>query len=174
MHLLIDGYNLIYAAGMIGRGIGPGGLERSRRALLDFVAESLDEHERQRVTVVFDAHGAPHGLPHTLVHRGITVRFAAGYADADELIEELIRADSAPRRLTVVSGDHRLQRAARRRRATALDSEQWYTDTLRRRGQRPPAPPPAKPSLPADAREVEFWLAQFDDVAPFDDAGQTP
>lgn len=174
MHLLIDGYNLMHAAGLIGRGIGPGGLERSRLALLNFVAESLDEHERQSATVVFDARDTPHGLPHTLVHRGITVRFAAGYADADELIEELIRADSAPRRLIVVSGDHRLQRAARRRRATALDSDQWYTDTLRRRRQRPSAPPPVKPALPADAGEVEFWLSQFDLSAQLDDVGRDP
>lgn len=164
MHLLIDGYNLMHAAGLIGRGVGPGSLERSRLALLNFVAEALDENERQAATVVFDAHGAPRGLPRTLLHRGVTVRFAAEYAEADELIEELIRAESAPRRLTVVSGDHRLQRAARRRRATAIDSERWYEETLRRRGQQPAAPaPPAKPLEPPTPGEVEFWLAQFDE-----------
>lgn len=164
MRLLIDGYNLMHAAGIIGRGVGPGGLERSRLALLNFVAESLDEDQRAAATVVFDARGAPRGLPPTLVHRGVTVRFAAGYEEADELIEELIRAESAPRRLTVVSADHRLQRAARRRRATAIDSEQWYADVLRRREQRPRVVPPAKPDQPPTAGEVEFWLAQFDDA----------
>lgn len=164
MRLLIDGYNLMHAAGMIGRGVGPGGLERSRLALLNFVAESLDEHERQGATVVFDARGAPRGLPRVLVHRDITVRFATGYEDADELIEELIRSDSAPRGLTVVSGDHRLQRAAHRRRATAIDSDQWCADALRRRAQRPVGPPePSKPA-PPPAGEVEFWLGQFSDT----------
>ena len=162
MHLLIDGYNLMHAAGIIGRGVGPGGLERSRLALLNFVAESLDEDQRQAATVVFDARGAPRGLPTMLVHRGVTVRFAVEYADADELIEELIRAESAPRRLTVVSADHRLQRAARRRRATAVDSEQWYADVLRRRQHRPPpAVPSTKPDRSQTVGEVEFWLSQF-------------
>ncbi|HJT34179.1 MAG TPA: NYN domain-containing protein [Pirellulales bacterium] len=166
MRLLIDGYNLMHAAGIIGRGVGPGGLERSRLALLNFVAESLDEDQRVAATVVFDARGAPHGLPATLLHRGLTVRFAAGYEEADELIEELIRAESAPRRLTVVSTDHRLQRAARRRRATAIDSEQWYADVLRGRGQRPcAAEPAARPNRPIDPSEVEFWLAQFDEAS---------
>ena len=30
MSLLIDGYNLLHAAGIMGRGAGPGGLQRSR------------------------------------------------------------------------------------------------------------------------------------------------
>ena len=38
-------------------------------------------------------------------------------------IEELIRKESAPRRLTVVSSDHRVQRAARRRKA--MRSTPW-------------------------------------------------
>ena len=71
-----------------------------------------------------------------LEHRGITVRFAAQYEEADELIEELIRADSAPRRLVVVSSDHRIQRAARRRRAKAVDSDVWYAELVRARRER--------------------------------------
>ena len=69
-----------------------------------------------QTTIVFDAKQAPPGLPHQLDHGGITVIFARGYDDADELIEELIASNSTPRRLTVVSSDHRIQRAARRRR----------------------------------------------------------
>ena len=42
MALLIDGYNLLHASGILGRGVGPGGLERSRLALLNFVAERVE------------------------------------------------------------------------------------------------------------------------------------
>ena len=136
MSLLIDGYNLLHVVGILGRGVGPKGLERSRQALLNFLAESLAAEEIPQTTVVFDAADAPAGMPRVLEHRGLTVRFAAGYEDADSLIEELIRADSAPRRLVVVSSDHRLQRAARRRRATAMDSDAWYAEVVRRRQQR--------------------------------------
>ncbi len=59
MSLLIDGYNLMHAAGILGRGSGPGSLQRSRLALLNFLAESLDPREVPRTTVVFDAHDAP-------------------------------------------------------------------------------------------------------------------
>ena len=40
------------------------------------------------MTVVFDAAGAPPGLPSSMTHRDVHVRFAKGYASADELLEE--------------------------------------------------------------------------------------
>ena len=166
MTLIIDGYNLMHAAGIVGRGVGPGGLERSRLALLNFLAESLEAEEAARTTVVFDSRQAPPGLPRMMIYRGLTVRFAAGYENADELIEELIRVDAAPRKLVVVSADHRLQKAARRRRAKAVDSERWYCDLAHQRAARGVPPPPTfvKPSH-ADSGEVEFWLRQFADEA---------
>ncbi len=163
MRLLIDGYNLLNAAGIIGKGIGPGGLERSRLALLNFLAESLDPADVPQTTVVFDAHSPPPGLPRVVEHRGLTVRFSSGYEDADSLIEELIRTDSSPRRLTVVSSDHRLQRAARRRKAHAVDSDVWYAETIARRGQRRDSTPdvPARPPVPLLQEDVNYWMRQF-------------
>ena len=76
---------------------------------------------------------APPGLPRVIHHRGLTVRFASQYPDADSLIEELIDQNTAPRRLTVVSSDHRLQRAAQRRRAKPMDCDAWYAGVIRRR-----------------------------------------
>ncbi|HWA99080.1 MAG TPA: NYN domain-containing protein [Pirellulales bacterium] len=171
MSLLIDGYNLIYAAGIVGRGLGPHGLERSRMALLNFVAEAVDKSQLPATTVVFDAAGAPPGLPASLEHRGMAVRFSKGYPSADDLLEELIRDDSAPRRLTVVSSDHRVQRAARRRRAHAIDSDVWFHEAIERRKTRPAAPPPsAKPTI-AGEDEVDYWLRQFGQIdAPPGDA----
>ena len=90
MSLIIDGYNLMHAAGIVGRGAGPGFLERSRLAVLNFVVESLEPAALGTTTVVFDARQAPPGLPRELVHRGVKVHFASGYESADELIEELI------------------------------------------------------------------------------------
>ncbi|HVW36932.1 MAG TPA: NYN domain-containing protein [Pirellulales bacterium] len=164
MTLLIDGYNLLHASGILGRGRGPGGFERSRLALLNFIAESLPAETASKTTVVFDAAHAPPGMPRVLNHRGICVRFAASHTDADSLIEELIRADSAPRQLVVVSSDHRLHRAARRRRAQAVDSDRWYAETLRtrRNSTRKPAVA-AKPAALPGADEVAYWLARFAD-----------
>lgn len=162
MTLLIDGYNLLHASGILGRGIGPGGLERSRHALLNFLVESLDPAEVPHTVVVFDAPSSARSVPHTYEHRGLTVHFSSGHADADELIEQLIRRDSTPRRLTVVSSDHRVQRAAKRRRARAVDSDKWFASVLRARiDKRRAAPPATKPPAPLDEYQVRYWLRQF-------------
>ena len=71
MSLIIDGYNLMYAAGVVGP--RPGGLARSRQALLNILAAAIEPEERPRTTVVFDAADAPPGLPHEMKHRGMTV-----------------------------------------------------------------------------------------------------
>jgi len=170
MSLLIDGYNLLHAAGILGQGRGAGTLERARLALLNFLAESLAPDELPRTTVVFDAKDAPPGLPRVVGYRGLTVRFASRWPDADSLIEELIRRDDAPRRLVVVSSDHRLQRAARRRRATAVDADVWYAETIRqrRRRQEQEQARPARPPVPLLAEDVEYWLDQFGGEAAFE------
>ena len=161
MALVIDGYNLLHASGILGRGIGPGGLERSRAALLNFLVESLDERELEQTTVVFDAREAPPGLPRAVRHRGLKVSFAEPGADADDVIERMILADSSPRSLTVVSSDHRLHRAARRRKAKPIDSDLWYGEALRRRIDRVREQAPGKPSGQPSESEVRFWMKKF-------------
>jgi len=163
MPLLIDGYNVMHIVGIIGRGVGPGGLRRSRLALLNFLAESLPPREVSHTTVVFDARDAPPGLPRVVDHRGIAVNFAAPHGDADVMIEELIRAHSSPRRLTVVSSDHRIQRAARRRKATTIDADVWYAEVVRRRRQRRQAASEgsARPPVPLLEEDIDYWIRQF-------------
>jgi predicted RNA-binding protein with PIN domain len=174
MPLLIDGYNLLHATGIVGSGSALTELHRSREALLRYLAASIDPTERPRTTIVFDAAGAPPGLPRTLDHEGITVHFARDYADADAMLEELIAAHDTPRSLVVVSSDHRVQRAARRRRATAIDSDRWYAElcATRRRGTELPTPP-QKPTGNLSADEVNFWLSQFA-VLPQDNHAAMP
>jgi len=163
MATLIDGYNLLYAVGILGRHVGPGTLERARQALLGFLAASLSESERADTTVVFDAKSHPPGVPRELNYRGIRVLFAVGHADADDLLQQLIRADSSPRRLVVVSSDHQLHRAARRRRATAIDSDCWYDELRRHRRarQQPGLPAEERPAPEPGAEDAAYWLDVF-------------
>jgi predicted RNA-binding protein with PIN domain len=179
MSLIIDGYNLLHASGVMPSGRGPHTFQRAREALLRVLAASLTEEERARTIIVFDAREAPYNLPRTVDHEEMTVRFAPRDMDADTLIEELIRADSSPTRLTVVSSDHRIQNAAKRRRATPVDSDIWWAELMRRREvDRGAAPAPAKPDGPLPESEVARWMKEFQ-VDPSgekagDDTGKQP
>lgn len=139
MVLLIDGYNLI------GPVAAPRGFSRANRTdardstswlqvermrLLDRLATHLGELVCERTCVVFDAKNAPRGRASEMRHQSIQVRYAVDYPEADDLLEELIRNHSTPKRLTVISSDHRVQSAARRRKATYFDSDPWYDDLL--------------------------------------------
>ena len=170
MATLIDGYNLLHATGILGRNVGPRTLERARNALLGFLAASLPESERADTTVVFDARNGPPGLPRELHQQGIRVLYAVGYPDADGLLKELIGADSSPRRLVVVSSDHQLQRAATRRRATAIDSDRWYEDVCRRRKTPCLAEPAAddKPAIETIEADSDYWIQAFSEIAGSD------
>ena len=161
MALLIDGYNLLHVTAIVGHG----GLRGSREGLLRFLASAIDPRERPQTTIVFDAAEAPPNLPRTIVFEEMTIHFSSEYDNADELIEELIEAHSVPKSLLVVSSDHRLQRAARRRKAPFVDSDVWFADALRRRAaSRRPAPVVARPTGNLSTEEIDYWLSEFGDV----------
>jgi predicted RNA-binding protein with PIN domain len=173
MALIIDGYNLLHATGITGRS---GTLQGSREALLRFLAASLDPAVRSQTTVVFDAAEAPPGLPRTVIFETMTVHYASSYDDADELIEELIAKDNVPRSLLVISSDHRIQRAAQRRRAKFIDSDVWFADMdrSRRQGRRPPPTLALKPQGALSSDEINYWLAEFAERPSFESPSNRP
>jgi len=156
--LLIDGYNLLHSAGVFVES-GPPTLERSRAALLDALLERLPAKLAARTIVAFDAEGAPPGLPREISHRGLAVRFARRGRSADDLLEELIAAAADPRNVTVVSSDHRVQRAARQRGTAFIDSERWWHELRQHSAAADPtdeksAAPPGNPFPPGYARDL--------------------
>ncbi len=124
-YLLIDGYNLLYAAGLARSQYGPGEFQEQRSVLLQGSADRLGAGDRSTTTVVFDAQNAPPGLDTVQQFRRMSVVFNRG-GDADSLIEELLSKHPAPKQVLVVSSDHRLQRAAARRRAEFVDSDVFW------------------------------------------------
>lgn len=165
MPLLIDGYNLLHATDIFGDGPGAGSFQRSREALLTFLTTSLTEAERKGSSIVFDAADAPPGLPNHYQVEGLTVIFARDFPDADALIEEMLEDHRAPRSLLVVSSDHRVQRAARRRGAKHTDSERWYAELWQRRidlRRQQQKAIPEKPVRQLSAAEIAYWVQEFE------------
>ncbi len=172
MPILIDGYNLLFAANIVAAAPGPYEFAASRRALLRFLVAVLTEEERRQTTVVFDGRGAPPGLPPQDVFAEISVLFSAPGREADDLIEEILPRYSAPKTLTVVSSDHRVQRAARRRKAITIDSDVWCRQCWQRRqrqrrrqGQpQGPAWRSAADDEGLSAPQVAEWLDEFGEI----------
>lgn len=167
--LIIDGYNLLHAAGMARADYGPGDLHRCRTRLLTYLREKLSPDEARRTTIVFDARDPPVGFPSRLTFAGLRVIFASPTGDADIVIEELIAEHSSPKRVRLISSDHRLQVAARRRRALFDDSETFVNELSRRqvtpraaRHVRDPIPDMKTMGLSED--ETAHWLKTFGDV----------
>jgi predicted RNA-binding protein with PIN domain len=93
----------------------------------------------------------------------IGVHYAGGGVSADAAIERLVNESSHPRRLTVVSNDRAVQKAARRRGATVLRADTFLAQ-LAHDVQRAPRGRKAvlrRDPGPLSARQVDAWLRYF-------------
>jgi uncharacterized protein len=158
--LLIDGYNLLHALGLANRQMPKGKLERARREMLDWLAEGLGP-AAENASVVFDAPQVAGPEQPEQLHRGIAVRFCSGQL-ADDWIEQFVAKVPQPKRLTLVSNDHRVQDAARHRGCAAWTCGQFIDWVLARGSQKPAASKEkdAKPEAPVEG-EVQEWLRAF-------------
>ncbi|MEY3176646.1 MAG: hypothetical protein RLZZ436_4560 [Planctomycetota bacterium] len=186
LYLLIDGYNLLLS-GSSGRvSFGAGGLQQARNRMLLSLRNWLDADAAANTCIVFDASSSgPAAIRQQtssdlLPDLPFEVVFCTGQRDADDEIEWRLKNHSSPRQVLVVSSDHRLHRAAARRRACCMDSEHFLElleknspQALRaaavRRSSRKPAPqqpstdkPPVLPDLVKQLADVYEEFQQID------------
>ncbi|QDT38056.1 NYN domain-containing protein [Stratiformator vulcanicus] len=168
--ILVDGYNLMHAAGYARERYGRGELERLRNSFLAALAERLDDPQRRRTTVVFDAQDAPDDVRRRYRQLDLLILFAGGDGIADEAIEKRISSHSAPSNLLVVSSDRRIRDAARRRGARDIGSEDYW-DRLAREFRRRDVDEVSQPDMKRTGdilgtNEVDYWLKEFGDDLP--------
>lgn len=171
-YLIVDGYNLLHAAGMARKTYTGTQLQNARRQLLIYLSRHLTNAERERTTIVFDALDAPVGVSRTMTVEGMLVEFAPPGGDADTVIEEILLSHPAPRSVRVVSSDHRLQKAARRRRGEFVDSDAFVAELEHRGPIAEQARPTASTSEAVDPKfggkapdeETALWLRVFGEI----------
>lgn len=176
--LLIDGYNLLHAAGLARTSYRPDELRRQREKLLRLVARHLSPAELARVTVIFDARDPTIDRPHRIRIAGMSVVFARPEGDADLVISRWLDQHPAPRHVTLVSGDRVLQRAARSVGAQWQESADFWTDLADRARRRAPQAPEKPEGLSAaEAGEWIRWFGTLDvnqlDAEPIPDTLQS-
>ncbi len=152
---IIDGHNLLHAICKI---------EENARAISEpTMCKILGTYLRltgEKGEIVFDGSGPPDksgfdGISH------LEIFFAGSATDADTVIEDKIKASSAPKGLTIVSSDRQLQQAAHARRATAIKAELFWVEVQKQLSRkRAPKEPPAKRQGISQS-ETEQWLRVF-------------
>lgn len=168
MPLLIDCYNVLHAE----KPSALAGL--SEASLCALLARS--RWAAGGVTVVCDGSPKPHSLkPGDPALGAVELIFSGADRSADDVIIALIDSDSAPRRLTVVSSDRAVRRAARRRKARDWTSE-GFLNRLATSGRTGGggSPAPSKPGGTAMGDDqVERWLDWFG-IDPADSPDSPP
>ncbi|MFB3890527.1 MAG: NYN domain-containing protein [Phycisphaerae bacterium] len=154
MPLLIDGNNLMFA-------LRKAGVDAGRATVCNLLANLAGGG--QRVCVVFDGRPASGPLAEQIDEPSVEVVYSGGRV-ADDLLIERIKADTAPRRLVVVSTDHQVRQAARHRRCQSIRSEDFVGPLLEASQPRPPKKQgePSEKFRGLSEEEASQWLREFD------------
>jgi uncharacterized protein len=157
--IVIDGYNLLHALGFLAGKVSSRGLEAARLRLQDMLIAGLGPQSRQ-TTIVYDSkHGRTVGEDE---YQGLRILFSGAGQEADDVIEDILARNPAAEGLIVVSNDHRLQSAARRKRAQGMTCDEFldYLEAKARKPLEKGQSPPEKGAPPTD-EETKRWLREF-------------
>jgi predicted RNA-binding protein with PIN domain len=157
VNAIIDGHNLLHAIGLANRKSDAKALGRGRTRLLDWLADRGTGHS---LLVVFDGGGNSRCSGESQ-HRGVRIRFSYRQT-ADELIEDLLRSERHPAKLTVVSNDRQVQDAGRSRGCVVFTCEA-FVDAMLTDPKASPSPKDDKPPPRIDDDEL---LAAFSQPKP--------
>ena len=114
----------------------------------------------QRGEIIFDGIGPPDKSGFDGISN-LEVFFAGLGTDTDTVIEDKIIANSAPRRLRIVSSDRRLRKAARARKATSLKSEAFWNNIQKQLSRKKTVKEPAAKRRGLTDSETSQWLDIF-------------
>jgi hypothetical protein len=155
MPLIIDTYNVLHTVGVLPPDLA--GIEVP--GLIGLIKRS--RYRAEKTTLVCDGKPDGQGAPR---EPSILVRYSGPGKPADDLIGQLVRASTAPRRLTVVSSDHAVQRTARKRRCRVLTSEEFLGQLAEDADL--PALAPTNPAKPPPGQmtpeQIDRWVKVFD------------
>ncbi len=91
----------------------------------------------------------------------LEVFFAGLGTDADTVIENKIGANTAPKRLTIVSSDRRLRKAARARKAISVKSEVFWNSVQKQLSRKKTIKEPTAKRQGLTEGETKQWLEFF-------------
>ena len=155
MPVIIDGHNLLRTI----QGTSEDFESISRVQLCRIVSRYLGL-TGEKGEIVFDGTGPPDKSGFDNISN-LEVFFAGRSTDADSVIEDKIKASTAPKRLMVVSSDRRLRNAARARKAMLVKSLDFWADVQKELSRKRAAREPAEKRRGLTESETQQWLEFF-------------
>jgi predicted RNA-binding protein with PIN domain len=155
MMFIIDGHNLLHSIQKDSPKSGPISDVR-----LCHIIGSYLKLTGQSGEIIFDGTGPPDKSGFDGISN-LEVFFAGLGTDTDTVIEDKIIANSAPRRLKIVSSDRRLRKAARARKATSIKSEVFWNNIQKQLSRKKTAKEPEAKRRGLSESETKQWLEIF-------------
>ncbi|MEJ2648279.1 MAG: NYN domain-containing protein [Sedimentisphaerales bacterium] len=152
---IIDGHNLLHTILKT---------DESSESITDIqmcrIVDKYMQLTSQNGELVFDGTGPSDKSAFDNMSR-LEVSFAGIGSDADTVIEDKIRVNSAPRRLRIVSSDRRLRKAAHARKAVSIKSEKFWINVNKQLGKKRPPREPGEKRQGLTESETNQWLDIF-------------
>jgi len=155
MPLLIDGYNLLWAIQKL-----PDTSDSINDIKLCRLIDRYLVVTKQTGQMVFDGIGPPEKNAFDNFTK-LDIIFTGRRTDADTVIEDKIKINTAPKRLTVVSSDNRIRDAARRRKAISLKSEEFWSTIHKALARKQKTSEPTQKQIGLDESETKRWMDLF-------------
>ena len=155
MPIIIDGYNLLHSIQKSSEDFEPIGDVQLCRIVGRFLKLTGEKGE-----IVFDGTGPPDKSGFDNISN-LEVFFAGLATDADTVIENRIKANTAPKRLTIISNDRRLRDAARRRKVKSVKSEEFWGNVQKQLSRKRVTEEPTAKRQGLSEGETEQWLKFF-------------
>ncbi len=161
MQILIDGYNLIFAASRRMGGFDISETEAARDKMLGLLARYKTVRSG-RFLVFFDGGQESAHLPRRQFVRGMDVLFSDPGSDADSDIKNTVSHADNPRDTRVVSSDVAIQRFVKRYGAEVTESAAFLDEVSEALAESAlPADEPIEKYEGPSKDEVDYWMNVF-------------
>ena len=155
MPVIIDGHNLLHSIQKTDEGVESISDVKLCRILGEYLRLTGETGE-----IVFDGTGPREKWGFDIISN-LEVFFAGLGSDADTVIEDKIRINTSPKRLTVVSSDRSVRKPARARKATAIKSEVFWNNLRKQLSRKKTIKEPAAKRHGLSESETKQWLDFF-------------
>jgi len=153
--IIIDGHNLLHSIHKVDEGY-----ESVSDVQLCWIVSRYLKLTGERGEIIFDGTG-PRDKSGFDNISNLEVFFAGQGSDTDTVIEDKIKASTAPKRLTIVSSDRRLRKAAQARKSAVIKSEDFWNNLQKRFRRKKTPKEPIEKRLGLTESETEQWLKFF-------------